>query len=121
MVITFGSAARNKNAVGFKNTTSNNVMVHLLRETIAPGTTKYVSFSLLDDSLTSQNLRNNSLYSVNSLGNQYKSNDVEELCGLISAGSLQVYTATLNFSTNTTSNAATAAYSVYTDGSVSFS
>jgi len=96
MVITFGATARSKNAVGFTNASSTSaVMVGLLREAIAPSATKYVYFSYLDDSLSSQNRRSDSLYSVNSLGNQYKGNDVEELCTLIANGKITLSTATL--------------------------
>ena len=124
-IVTFGSTARTNNAIALKNTGTTALVFALLHgTTLNPGTAniKYLTFQDLDSRMRGTNIRNNTLYSVDSDGVKPYLDDVAEFAKLIVAGTVQVYSASQNVSTGVfTLNSVLATGGAYLgDGSVAF-
>ena len=125
-IITFGSTARSNNAVALKNTsTSTQIFALLHGASIASGAYKYMTLADLDARMRGTNLRNNTLYTVDSDGVKPYLDDIAEFCKLVTNGTIQVFTATQTVSANTISftlgTALATAGAFLGDGSVVFS
>ena len=87
---------------------------------IPPNSTKFLTFNDLDSRFRGNNLRNNTLYAVNSDGHSQYLDDVSEFAKLVAIGVITVFTATQVVSSGTFTQGASAAFSELGDGTVSF-
>jgi hypothetical protein len=119
-IVTFGSTIRANTAIGIKNTTTSNVVLGLLRNTVlGPGSVEFLSFNTLDQRMR-YNPNFSDLYTVNPGGKAYL-DDVNEFCAAVKAGTISVLTTTQPVSSTTYTAGTSATFTTTADGSVAFS
>jgi len=98
-IVTFGNTTRANDSIAFLNKTPYNLVFALLHgASVMPNHVRFMTLMDFDNRLRGTNLRNNTLFSVNSDGKTPYLDDVSELAKLIVTGQIQIYTATYSVS-----------------------